>query len=365
MAGLPKTIVLRLVDWVTRPRNVGLKLMALGGLLIGLAAGADVIGQVNYRDGLRSLDFKVATGDAVPPWMLNSVYGIGIVVLAVGLVLLLHDFVVAARERSRKLVVVVEVRGLHSSPDTPAKNIDLGRIPGRREWLQLDFRPKSEADPVDPALAVQKIETLKGTLQTLAAGRDPSDVTIAAGGLAAVPALFLLGMLLDDESHVPLYDWHRDAREWMLADGADDGKRLEPVDYSAVPAAPGEVVLAVSLSYLVDRTAVEQTFPSLPVVELRAQQIATDRYWSIAKQQFIAAAFRAAVQELLHRGVRRIHLVLAAPASLSIRLGMSYDRRLLPEVLVYQYERSARMQYPWALVMPTHGRAQAEVARRP
>lgn len=57
----------------------------------------------------------------------------------------------------------------------------------------------------------------------------------------------------------------------------------------------------------------------------------------------------------------RIHLILASPASLAIRLGMAYDPRLMPELLVYQYERTDPVPYPWALRMPNHGEACASV----
>lgn len=50
---------------------------------------------------------------------------------------------------------------------------------------------------------------------------------------------------------------------------------------------------------------------------------------------------------------------LLSPDSLSLRLGMSYDRRLMPELLVYQYERTCTPPYPWAFAMPTHGKPDA------
>lgn len=122
-----------------------------------------------------------------------------------------------------------------------------------------------------------------------------------------------------------------------------------------------EVVLALSLSYPVDLNGVRRTFPDLPVVQLRAEEIRADVYWSAEKQQAIVAAFRGAVQHLMERGVARIHLVLASPASLAIRLGMTYDPRLMPELLVYQYERTNPVPYPWALRMPHHGDASASI----
>lgn len=352
-------IVLRIVDWLTKPRNVGLKLIGYGVALWVATLSVDYLGQVDYRDGERQVSFKIATGDSLPKWMTLTAYGMGALLFVIGLVLVMRSFIANERQVSRKLALVVELRGLHASPDTPAKDADLGRLPGRRLGLLLDFRPKSEAELVDPAFALQKVSSMKGALQTHADGRDPGDVAVAVGGLAAVPALFLAGMLLDDESSVTLYDWHRDSKRWRLIDGPDDGKRLMPVDYSSLSAGATEVVLAVSLSYAVSLSAVKSSFPTLGVVELRAEEIVADKYWSSEKQQAVVAAFRAVVQELLHRGVHRIHLVLAAPASLSLRLGMSYDRRLMPELLVYQYERTCSPPYPWAFAMPTHGKPNA------
>ncbi len=356
-----RQIVLRIVDWITRPRNAGLKLIGYGVALLVATLGVDYLGQVDYRDGERHVSFKIATGDSLPKWMTVAAYGLGALLLVIGLVLVVYSFVTNERQASRKLALVVELRGLHASPDTPAKDADLGRLPGHRLGLLLDFRPKSESELVDPSFALQRVLSMKGALQTHADGRDPGDVAVAVGGLAAVPALFLAGMLLDDESAVTLYDWHRDSKRWRLIDGIDDGKRLTPVDYSSLSADATEAVLAVSLSYAVNLSAVQPSFPTLGVVEMRAEEVIADKYWSSEKQLAVVAAFRAVVQELLHRGVVRIHLVLAAPASLTLRLGMSYDRRLMPEMLVYQYEKTCTPPYPWAFAMPTHGKPDATV----
>lgn len=352
-------IVLRIVDWLTRPRNVGLKLMGYGVALLVATLGADYLGQVDYRDGARNISFKLATGDSLPKWMTLAAYVLGALLLVIGLVLVVYSFVSNERRASRKVALVIELRGLHASPDTPAKEAGLGRLPGRRFGLLLDFRPKSEAELVDPEFALKKVSSMKGALQTCADGRDPGDVAVAVGGLAAVPALFLAGVLLDDESAVTLYDWHRDSKSWRLIEGPDDGKRLMPVDYGSLQAGATEAVLAVSLSYAVSMSAVKSSFPTFEVVELRAEEVVADKYWSSEKQEAVVVVFRTVVQELLHRGVQRIHLVLAAPASLSLRLGMSYDRRLMPELLVYQYERTCTPPYPWAFTMPTHGKPDA------
>lgn len=355
-----QTVVLRLLEWFTRPRAAGPRLIAVGVMLLSAPFSVDWLGQLDFFDGQNWLSVKGATGSSLPYWMAPTAYVIGSVLVVAGLILLYGDH----KRMSRKVVIVIELRGLHSSPDTPAKDADL-RLPGQRLSLLVDFRPSRETEMVDPALALQKVSGLKSLLQMQAGGRDPSDVEVAVGGLAAVPALFLAGLLLDDESKLTLYDWQRDSGRWRLIDGPDDGKRMLPADFSRLPAGATEVVLAVSLSYMVSVPALKTAFPALSVVELRAEEVVADQYWSGEKQEAVVASFRAAAQELLHRGVHRIHLVLAAPASLSIKLGMTYDRRLLPELLVYQYERTASPPYPWAFAMPTHGRPNAELVVTP
>ncbi len=55
---------------------------------------------------------------------------------------------------------------------------------------------------------------------------------------------------------------------------------------------------------------------------------------------------------------------LAAPVSLSIQMVMAYDSRLMPDLIVYQYEKSISPPYPWGIQMPTHGQAHAKVFSR-
>lgn len=354
-------IALRLIEWWTRRPIVGLRLVWAGAAIIVATLGVDILGELDYQDGTRRFSLKLSTSGGLPQQAMWFAYGVGVLILLSGLVITIYHTFSEARHNARKRAYIVEIRGLHASPDTPAKDADLKGLPTFRESVRLDFRPKSEAELVDPVLALQKVSGMKAHLQTFADGRDPSDVAVAVGGLAAVPALFLAGLLLDDESAITIFDWDRETKRWRLFDGPDDGRRLLPWDFGTLPSGTSEVVLLASLSYSVNDAAVQAAFPSTPLVHVRANGGAPDKFWSLAKQQAVAAQFRQVIQELMQKGVGRIHLVLAAPAGLSIRLGMTYDRRLMPELLVYQYERSATPAYPWAFLMPTHGKHQAEL----
>ncbi len=362
MKQLLHKFVSRLIDFVFfLPRNPGLKLVG-GGVAILLAAlGLNWFAKVQYRTEGTVFSLDVSTGDSLPQVGTTLVFALGVLLVVVGLAMALVDYVRGVRRDSRRMAIVVELRGLHSGPDTPARDAELGSLPSQRQWIQVDFRPKGEGERVNPALLLRQVAAMKPSIETLSAGRDKGDVAVAVGGLAAVPALFLTGVLLDDESEVIIFDWHRDAKAWRVVDGFDDGRRTFPLEASELVGNPAEVVLAISLSYPVDLDAVRKTFPRLPVAQLRAEEVRADVYWSAEKQQAIVAAFRGAVQRLMEQGVARIHLILASPASLAIRLGMAYDPRLMPELLVYQYERTDPVPYPWALRMPNHGEACASI----
>ena len=251
---------------------------------------------------------------------------------------------------------------MHASPDTPALDKVVPGFRGDRRHLPIDFRPQGLESRVDPAHLLERISSMRTALHTLVDGADKRDVQVAIGGLAAVPALFLAGMLIDDESHVHLYDWDRSAKCWRALDGADDSVRFLPLEGVPPTGAAEEAILVIEASYAVNEADVTASFTSsLPTVRLRVETPLADRFWSEQKQAALAAQFRDAVQQLSAAGVRRLHLVVAAPASLSIRLGMCYDRRLLPDVAVYQFEKGLTKPYPWGMQMPTVGRSAAVV----
>ncbi|MGE0110402.1 SAVED domain-containing protein [Aquabacterium sp.] len=353
------TVMTRLLEWFTRPRSVGIALLKYGSVLLVTTAGADYVIQFarqSKEDG--GWSFSFGTGQGIPFWLTLVFAGTGLALVAVGVIILVADY---RRERRRRLVVI-ELRGLHASPDSPAVEKVVPTFRGDRRHLPIDFRPQGLEGRIDPAYLLERVSSMRTALHTLVDGADKRDVQVAIGGLAAVPALFLAGMLIDDESHVHLYDWDRSAKCWRALDGADDSVRFLPPEGVPPAGAAEEAILVVEASYAVNQADVTASFASsLPVVRLRVETPLADRFWSEQKQAALAAQFRDAVQQLSAAGVRRLHMVVAAPASLSIRLGMCYDRRLLPDVAVYQFEKGLTKPYPWGLQMPTVGRSTAVV----
>lgn len=350
------------IEWLFRPRTLALVLLKYGVVLMLAALGIDILAQADFKGVSNAWSFRIASGEGLPKWAMLGAFGLGCVLAILGIIVAVQRAWADIKKEARQKLIIVELRGLHSSPDSPAKGAELGEYIGQKEWVQVDFRPQGNDALVDPNLALTKISGIKTTVEILAAGRDKADIQLAIGGLAAVPALFLAGMLVDDETNVTLYDWDRNAKLWRLVDGSDDRKRFELLDGAEVDAGTKEVVLAVSVSYPIDTQALRQTFgASMPIARLTSEEVLADRYWSEEKQQAYVVSLRDAIQKLMSVGVQRIHMVLAAPASLSIRMGMAYDRRLMPNLIVYQYEKTATPPYPWGIQMPTHGHTPAKV----
>lgn len=358
LSQLFSTVITRLLEWFTRPRSIGIALLKYGGILASAGLGTDYVFQIARQSNDEEWSFSFGMGQGIPVWLTLVVIGIGIALMALGGFILWTDH---RRERRRRLIVI-ELRGLHASPDSPAVEKVVPTFRGDRRHLPIDFRPQGLEGRVDPAYLLERVSSMRTALHTLVDGADKRDVQVAIGGLAAVPALFLAGMLIDDESHVHLYDWDRSAKCWRALDGADDSVRFLPPEGVPPAGAAEEAVLVVEASYAVNQADVTASFASLlPVVRLRVETPLADRFWSEQKQAALAAQFRDAVQQLSAAGVRRLHMVVAAPASLSIRLGMCYDRRLHPDVAVYQFEKGLTKPYPWGLQMPTVGRFAAVV----
>lgn len=346
------TVVTRLLDWFTRPRSVGVAMLRYGSVMVVATTAVDIAVQVARQSKDDDWSISLATGQGLPLWFSLLIGGVGLLLAVIGAVVLVTEH---RRERRRRLVVI-EMRGLHASPDTPAMDMVVPAFRGDRRHLLLDFRPQGSDARVDPCYMLERMTSMKGTLHSLVDGADKRDVQIAIGGLAAVPALFLAGMLVDDESHVHLYDWDRTSKSWRALEGPDDSVRFLPLEGLNTLGAASEAVLVLEASYSVNQADISATFDqSVPVMRLRVNNPLADRFWSEQKQSAMAAQFRDAVQQVSALGVKKIHLVVAAPATLSIRFGMSYDRRLFPEVVVYQFEKGMSKPYPWGVQMPTVG----------
>ena len=205
-----------------------------------------------------------------------------------------------------------------------------------------------------------------GLRQQLRQKRDaagPGNAVLVYGGMAPVPFTFLVGMMIGNEADLTVMDWDRFEGRWREIDGPDDGQRLSVTGLDELPEGTTEVAVAVAVSYPSDIAAIRNTLSDMSLVCAALASPSTSAHWSAEKQAELARDFTNLLGELLEKGIKQVHLFIAAPNSVVFALGRHYDDRLHPDAAVYQYERSATPPFPWAVELPTHGRQSVQIVR--
>lgn len=279
-------------------------------------------------------------------WVNAACLGVGALLIAVGLYFAWTTF----QEQRRKLVISLELRGLSQTVDSPLQSAIPSLVLGRRESIFLDVRQLIQGTTAQKQEAVSHINLIPIRLKQLKDGRDREDLSVYAGGLAPVPLLFLTGNLLASESKIHWFDWNRKTSKWGSPDEGTDLTESLPVKYDPVYQ---DVVLAFSVSYPIDRLELENAFPETNIVELKIEHPAPGVVISETSIQRFMQDFMNCIATLKAKGAKRVHLILAAPSILSIRLGSCYAGRNMPELIVYQYQQAQKQNpYPWGIRMP-------------
>jgi hypothetical protein len=337
------------IDWLFRRRSRGLVLARTGAFILALLLAGFVFSvSIPTPNGPAALTLD--TNAATPALITYGAFLLAFALIGIGLALEWADH----KRLARKKVIVIETRGLRANLGTPLAAAVPKSFEGARDQLLVNLL-QSDGDVLNPAKALDKIVSLPSDLERRLQGLDRNDLTVVYGGLASVPFTFLTGVLLDDETPISIMDWDRNRFTWRILDAADDGKRFSRHGLDAIPDGAANVVLAVSVSYGADLPGIKTTLPGMPIVELRLGDGMPDSHWSEEKQAALARQFLECVISLSNLNVSQIHLVLAAPNSIVVRLGRSYDRRNLPSLIVYQYERGRTPPYPWGVQMPVAG----------
>ncbi|UDM50912.1 SAVED domain-containing protein [Cupriavidus sp. MP-37] len=301
---------------------------------------------------------EIGTGGSVSDGIVWSVT-VACILLMLGCALWAWKRYANERERlSRKKVLVIEGRGLRDDDGSPLAAAVPASISGIRIDYLLDLRQRQDGVIVEPEDLLQRISTMKSWFHQAQKGHDRSDLSTVYGGLTAVPLTFLTGVLLDDEGDVVVMDWDRTTSRWRLLDGQDDGLRFEITGLEEVERAP-EIVLAVSASYMVKSEDLDTTFTH-PIVRMTLPDFQSP-HWSQAKQSALADQFLGVLKQLDAKGVERIHLVFAGQNSVVFNLSCRYDKRNLPKLIVYQFERAQPLRYPWGIEMPVAGEQKARL----
>jgi len=332
--------------------KIGVPLFAV--VLMGLTFGVTI----STSQGPFVFSWDSAGSNGALSW---SVFVVTSFIVLLGVFLIICDI----RLESRKKLIVIEARGLRDWQGQPLASAVPYSVMGRREQVIVDLRQGIvDGQIIRPDAALRRLASLPDDIARRCDGLDRSDVTFVLGGLAPVPFLFLLGVIVDDESRMFIMDWDRMQHAWRALADEDDDNRFVVTGLDALNTAVKRVALCVSASYDVLEADVRIVEAGVPIIKLELEGRNTSSHWSETKQQQLAQQFLDTLMSLARQGVTEISLFLAAPASLTLRLGSLYDKRNLPRVEVNQYEQSDPKRFPWAVRMPVAGMPHAELIQR-
>lgn len=349
----------KLIDWWFRVATIERYLIGTGvGLLIAIFGGVPLILEF-LRFVLGAVPEGIVRFEAALETIDVLIFGVALLLIVVGIAFAIARFIGEARAQSKLRTIVIEARGLRDDDGNPLADTVAKHQKGSVVPILLDLRNRLDGRVVAPERALDEIASMhRSVLQNKKDG-DRADLTTIYGGLTPVPYTFLTGVLLDDEGSIVTYDWDRAQEAWRKVEGPDDGAQFHVDGVEAIGSAP-EVVLATAFSYPIQDEDLATTF-DLPKVRLTLNGMSSDGHWSQQKQNRLAQEFLEVAKNLAGKGVKRLHLVLAAPNSVVFTFGRRYDKRNLPEIVVYQYQRGEPIAYPWGVSMPVAGLAEAKV----
>lgn len=348
-----KGLIEKVVDYWVRRRHLGIRLLGYSTIVLIALSGGFAFKAKGLAGIADVLEFS--TGDGLPSHLLSAAFLLTSLTWLVGLVMVIRTFLQEQREADARRVLVVELRGLVDTSDRPLLGSIPRTVPGRRIDCLVNARPYLSVSPPQVGEALTELQHIRRELRQTRGDTSRENVTVVAGGVMQVPLQFYAGTLLDDEGAVTLYEWERTGRTWKALAEADDGSRFTIAGLDGLEEAD-EVVLAVSASYQVSMPNIESTFPGLPVVHMARENPLPNGLWSEASQVALTQQFLQTLGALANNGVKAVHLVLAAPAALSIRFGMAYDHRNMPELRCYQRDQEQVPPYPWSIRMPKGGK---------
>jgi hypothetical protein len=337
-------------DFIFRKRTAALVFAKIGGSLVGLSAVASLVVSVTYQGQYGFFEIEYHSS-STPKLIILISFVLGASLIFISLAWELIRYRSEYQILKKRKTIVIEQRGLVDTKDESLAEHVRKTRKIQVDSILVDIRERLIDNVIsEPEIALDKVFNLKHSLKEKTNSLDVSDINVIYGGIMPVPFAFLTGYLLDDESSVEIIDWDRDASAWRELDSDDDSEQFR-VDVENQKTCNGAVI-AVSFSYPVDKAAINSAFPSLPHHYLSLNDVSRNNHWSKQKQSRLAGEFFEYCKNLAGQGVEHIHLILASQNSVAFRFGQIYDKRNLPSITVYQYERSHTLKYPWGVRIP-------------
>lgn len=267
----------------------------------------------------------------------------------------IRDWATVRRKNSRKKNIIIELRGLSATLNQSLRSSISKTMTGQVEEVLVEIGQHVTAGtPSELEKALEKVNNIHSRIETAIAGKDSGDISIHAGTVAPTPFQFLFGVILDDEFGPNVWEYERLKNEWQKLDQNDPSIVVNEHIDPSISSQDTEVVVAISATFVVLDSTIANTWPNLKVAKIENPTAAPSSIWTEADQILIVDSFLRVMALLKNRGIKKVHLALAASPSICLRLGRHFDQRNLPEVTVYQFDRSLD-RYTWGVEIASIG----------
>lgn len=287
--------------------------------------------------------------------VLNILGIFGAILLISGFWIGIKDWAALRRNNSRKKNIIIELRGLSATLNQSLKSSISTTMTGQVDDILVEIgRHVTAGTPSELEKALDKVNNIHTRIETAIAGKDPGDISIHAGTVAPTPFQFLFGVILDDEFSPNVWEYERLKNEWQTLDQNDPSIVVNELIDPLISSQDTEVVVSVAATFAILDSTISNTWPNLKVAKIENPTATPNSIWTEADQILIVESFLRIMALLKNRGVKKIHLALAASPSICLRLGRHFDQRNLPEVTVYQFDRSLD-RYTWGVEIASIG----------
>jgi len=174
---------------------------------------------------------------------------------------------------------------------------------------------------------------------------------VAYFGATFIPLALDLGYRSQGWLPIDVFQHHHQGRHWRWP-GRAAGVPEPETEVRGLPETrldgEGDVVLRVCTSYAIspDDTAAVVADP-LASIDLTLRRLSLDAFASAAELDAFVSVFADLVGEIHARlpNRRALHLFVAGPVGLCLRLGAALNPSIFPRVVAWQYEQSSRPRY--------------------
>jgi hypothetical protein len=254
------------------------------------------------------------------------------------------------KDRNRTLIIGIEHIGLRKRISTP-----LSSCIGKAEIIPIDLTDFYENEKVsnpNDALNLTKI-SIERTLKSKVSEIGNKEVKIIYGVMPPVGLGFFAGYLLNNTSHVEVWDYDRNAKNgknWYKVDGYLDSNKPIIIEDNYIKEKDVCILMSISHPVTIEQVRAKVSYPSY--IEIKMPEIKYDSMSSIEKITDFEKEFGELLKKLAIDGTERVHIFCAAQASFNFSMGRQITRNH-PAIIVYEYDISDSKKYPWGVLFNT------------